>query len=374
MGKCFYCSSESVTISSKIGVCVKCLRKGLGLDKIRETHRSIRRKFGLTLQTPRFNNGIKCRVCGRGCSLLNGVYGYCSVRSIDRGVMKTTTSFNSIVGTYYYDPHPTNCVAFPVCPAITGKGYPKYALSRSGEKGYYNIAVFPGVCNLNCLYCQNWEFKLMTRESRPVLTMDKLVNAVNEWTTCICYFGGDPSPYSTFFIEASRKILYRAEEIGLKTFRICWETNGLWDENLFLKAIDLSLESGGIVKIDFKAWSYEVYEALTGAEPEHVDKIRKNIARVVERAGERGEPPLLVISTLLVPGYVDEYEIDAMTRFVSDLDSNTPYVFLAFHPEFELTDLPRTSRRHAEKAVEIARKNGLKNVYLGNQWLLSDLY
>lgn len=374
MGKCVICNRESNTISNRVNVCVDCLRKGYGLDIVEEIHRETRLKLGLTQTTPSNVGGVKCNVCGRGCLLIEGAMGYCSVRGLENGVLRTTTSQDSIIGLYYYDPHPTNCVAFPVCPAVRGLGYPKYALRRDGEYGYYNIAVFPGACSMNCLYCQNWEFRLMSRRRTPILTMEKLVSSVNHKTTCVCYFGGDPGPYITFLIEASRRMINRAKEIGLRVFRICWETNGLQNPVLFKKAVELSLETGGIVKVDFKAWSPEVYKALTGVEPSHVDLIKRNIIYVAEKTYERVEPPLLVVSTLLVPGYVDEYEVDCMTRFVAELNPEIPYVFLGFHPDFELMDLPRTSRKHVAKAVEIARRNGLKNVYVGNEWLLSDAY
>ena len=170
-------------------------------------------------------------------------------------------------------------------------------------------------------------------------------------------------------------MLEKARELGLKIFRICWETNGLWNQQLFKKAIEMSLETGGIVKIDFKAWSYEVYSALTGIdEKEHLELIKKNIALAAEYFSQRPDPPLLVVSTLLVPGYVDEYEIEHMTRYVAELDRDIPYIFLGFHPDYLLIDLPRTSINHAKKAVEIAKRNGLRNVYIENKWLLSTLY
>jgi len=78
-------------------------------------------------------------------------------------------------------------VAFPVCPAITGIGYPDYALSPWGEQGYYNIAVFYGGCNMDCLYCQNWEYREMIVNSKPVLSIESLVNAVNKKTSCVCF-------------------------------------------------------------------------------------------------------------------------------------------------------------------------------------------
>ncbi|MEM0002181.1 MAG: radical SAM protein [Desulfurococcaceae archaeon] len=372
MGKCLNCGISSSTISDVIGVCVNCLRKGI--RSTRDLHLESRTLFKLPIYIEQAE-GIHCSVCGRGCILRNERKGYCNYRMESKGIIKPSTGMNfDAIGFYYYDPHPTNCVASPVCPAATGRGYPEYALSTKGEYGYYNIAVFYGGCNLDCLYCQNWEYREMARNSNPRLSVDALVNAVSEKTTCVCYFGGDPGPFAPHALLASKKMRSKAKSIGLKVFRICWETNGLWNPSLLEEATKISLISGGIVKIDFKAWSPEVYKVLCDIEEKHVNIIRNNIKLVSKYMQKRKEPPLLVISTLLVPGYIDEYEIDQMTKFIAELNSEIPYVFLGFHPDYILTDLPTTSRKHAEKAVKIARENGLKHVYIENIFLLGDAY
>ncbi|WP_440059148.1 radical SAM protein [Thermogladius sp. 4427co] len=368
MGRCRYCGRTAVTVSDTIGACVDCIRSNReALARVLEVHSKIRGELGKP--TVELEEGVKCVICGRGCHL-GPTPGYCGIRYSLGGVVRSPIGPDEILGFYYYDPHPTNCVAVEVCPAAKGIGYPRYALKTDGEKGYYNIAVFVGACNLNCLYCQNWEHHLITVRKKPVLRVSDLVDSVNHKTTCVCFFGGDPSVFSTTLIQAARKMVERAKELGLKVFRVCWETNGLWNPMLLDKAVELSLETGGIVKIDFKAWSPEVYSALTGIRPELVELIRENIRRVAKRFNERKDPPLLVISTLLVPGYIDEYEIDNMTRFIADLNNEIPYVFLGFHPDFRLTDLPTTSWHHALKAVEIARRNGLKRVFVENTFLL----
>ncbi|MEM4718234.1 MAG: radical SAM protein [Desulfurococcaceae archaeon] len=371
MGKCGNCNLSAVTISNVIGLCVTCIRKGV--HPTRDIHVETRARF--QLEIPRGDSGLKCDVCGRGCIIEEGERGYCGYRIREKKTLKPSTgSFQHAVGLYYYDPHPTNCVAFPVCPAITGDGYPNYTLSPRGEHGYYNIAVFYGGCNLDCVYCQNWEYREMAYKAKPILSVETLVNAVNIKTTCVCYFGGDPGPFATHAILASKKMIDKAKSTGLSVFRVCWETNGLWNPILLSEAAKISLETGGIVKIDFKAWSPEIYKVLCGVEEKHVRLIRENIKLVSNYISARRKPPLLVISTLLVPGYIDEYEIDQITRYIASLSPEIPYVFLAFHPDYILLDLPTTSRRHAEKAVEIAKNNGLKNVYLGNVFLLRDTY
>jgi len=349
------------------------LRKGH--TPLEDPHRYSRERFKLPLVES--GEGIfKCSICGRECVISSREgRGYCAYRVVVSGSLAVSTGNpENAVALYYYDPHPTNCVALPVCPAATGLGYPEYALYPTGEHGYYNIAVFYGGCNLNCLYCQNWEYREMAVKVKPVLSIKSLVDAVNYRTTCVCYFGGDPGPFAPHALLASRKMIEKARSIGLGVFRVCWETNGLWNPVLLEKATLLSLETGGIVKIDFKAWSPEVYRALCGVEEKHVRLIRENIKLVARYFNKRSSPPLLVVSTLLVPGYVDEYEIDQATKFIAQINPEIPYIFLGFHPDFVLLDLPTTSRRHAEKAVEIARENGLKNVWVENVFLLGSAY
>lgn len=373
MGRCRYCGKSSILVSSVIGVCVDCVRKGY--LPVEELHKYSREKFKLPI-TRSSGEGFKCSICGRRCVIPTPEgKGYCAYRVVISGSPGLSTKNpENAIGFYYYDPHPTNCVALPVCPAATGLGYPSYALTPSGERGYYNIAVFYGGCNLDCLYCQNWEYREMAAKTKPVLSIENLVRAVNSKTTCVCYFGGDPGPFAPHAILASKRMIERAKSIGLGVFRVCWETNGLWNPILLEKATLLSLDTGGIVKVDFKAWSPEVYRVLCGVEEKHVELIRENIKLVARFFNKRSEPPLLVVSTLLVPGYIDEYEIEQATRFIAELNLEIPYIFLGFHPDYVLLDLPTTSRNHAEKAVKIARENGLKNVWVENVFLLGYAY
>ena len=370
MGECRVCGRSSPLISSRLGVCPDCLRQGRGGGLARALHKRVRESLGLPGEAPR--GPVKCPVCGRGCGLGEGLIGYCGVRTLsNRAVVHVVGSPDRVPGLYYYDPHPTNCVAGPVCPAATGIGYPEYALSPEGERGYLNIAVFYGGCNLDCLYCQNWEHKLMAVRGDRLLSIEDLVEAVNERTTCVCFFGGDPGPFATHALRAAEAMLERARELGLRVFRVCWETNGLWSPPLWRRAVRLSLETGGIVKVDMKAWNPHIFEALTGASPEHLKIIKENVAYAARLLKRRPEPPLLVVSTLMVPGYVGPEEVEGIACFLAGLDPDIPYVLLAFHPDHVLSDLPPTPREVAERAVGAAKRCGLRRVYVGNEWLLT---
>lgn len=373
--KCVLCGKQSILVSRELGVCSECLRKRPeeALPIVVEKHKRIRLEIGLPLEPPRDPSGMPCSICANNCRIPVGSRGYCGVIKNDNGVLKPVTgSFDKVPGLVYLDPHPTNCVADWVCPGATGRGYPKYAVSRHGpEIGYYNIAVFYGSCNFDCLFCQNWEYRRMAVEAKPLLSIVDLVHAVSPRTTCVCFFGGDPGPNMVHALKSVREMLDVAREKKLSVFRICWETNGFMSKNMLDKAVEYSLETGGIIKIDVKAWTPSIYKALTGHDGRVVFE---NVKRVAEKFDERPEVPLLVVSTLLVPGYVDEYEVEHIARFLAELNPNIPYRLLAFHPEYKMRDMPTTSKKHAYRALEAAKKAGLRNVSIGNWWLLSNTY
>ncbi|MGM0365951.1 MAG: hypothetical protein ACQEP5_05390 [Actinomycetota bacterium] len=60
--------------------------------------------------------------------------------------------------------------------------------------------------------------------------------------------------------------------------------------------------------------------------------------------GERTEPPLVIASTLLIPGYIDEEEIGKLSHFISLCNPDIPYKLLGFHPQLFLYALPPTSK------------------------------
>ena len=134
---------------------------------------------------------------------------------------------------------------------------------------------------------------------------------------------------------------------------------------------NLSLESGGCIKFDLKAWNEGIHYALCGVSNR---KTLENFKVLAELVSRRPEPPMLIASTLLVPGYVDEVEVAAIAAYLAELNPEIPYSLLAFYPHFHLHDLPTTSRTHALRCKEIAENAGLKRVNLGNLHLLGRDY
>jgi pyruvate formate lyase activating enzyme len=137
----------------------------------------------------------------------------------------------------------------------------------------------------------------------------------------------------------------------------------------FLKrAMELSLATGGCVKFDLKAYEEILHLALTGVTNK---RTLENLRLAAELSHGVEKPPPLIASTLLVPGYVDADEVGKIAAFIHALNPDIPYSLLAFHPSFEMMDIPYTSAEHAEAALEAARQAGLTRLHLGNRHLLS---
>jgi len=311
---------------------------------------------------PRAESGVTCRICINECSIPEGEVSYCGLRTNIDGKLRGVTATKANVS-WYYDRLPTNCVADWVCPGGTGAGYPDFAYRQGAEYGYKNLAVFYQACSFDCLFCQNWHYRKLT-SSKDLITASELAEAVDDNTACICFFGGDPTPQLPHAIQVSRLALKRSQG---RIFRICWETNGSMRPALLKQMVELSLDSGGCIKFDLKAYTEPIHIALCGVSN---NRTLNNFQLVAGYTKIRPSPPLLIASTLLIPGYIGKEEVGRIAAFISSLDPDIPYALLAFHPDFLMMDLPATSKQQAMECLEAARGAGLSRVRLGNIHLL----
>ncbi len=358
MGTCKHCGAASDEIAEVLSLCATCIRERPQdlRSQFDAIHAQTRRRFGLPGSPPSSARGVVCGLCQNACRIPRGGRGYCGLRRNENGHLTGGTSQEAAVS-WYHDPLPTNCVADWVC----GEG--SSATRRRRCRTRLNLAVFYEACTFNCLFCQNWHYRKRLRE-KPTHTADELVESVTGETACICYFGGDPTCQLPHALAVSTLAL---EENPNRTLRICWETNGSMDPALLEQMMDLSLHSGGCVKFDLKAASPSIHYALCG-----VDNTRtlENFAAAAKRIPERPQPPPLIASTLLVPGYIDAREVARIASFVAGLDPSIPYALLGFHGDFLMTDLPSTSWPQAQSCLAAARQAGLSNVRLGNLHIL----
>jgi pyruvate formate lyase activating enzyme len=307
-------------------------------------------------------------MCANDCRIGVGGKGFCGlVFNVAGHLVRMGGTPEKGVLQWYYDALPTNCVAWWFCPGCTGAGYPKYAYKKTAETEHSNLAVFYGACSYDCLYCQNWHYRSLASGLQPLMSAESLAEKADRHVSCICYFGGDPSVQMPHALKTSQIAIEKAAT-EKRILRICWETNGYWKKELALKAVELSLKSGGNIKFDLKAWNPNLNLALCGVSNEPTLKTFKLIGKKFVEM--RPKLSILSASTLLVPGYVDEEEVANIARFIAEVNPDIPYTLLAFYPQYMMTDLPTTSREQALQCANAAKKH-LNNVRIGNVNLLS---
>ncbi|MFW9993760.1 MAG: radical SAM protein [Candidatus Odinarchaeota archaeon] len=347
MATCRSCRTASRLISEKLGLCRDCaLKEELG--ELKAIHDTIREK----LQLGSGQGGLKkiCNYCLNECHPQEGSASFCGLKRVENGEVKSLTNSQHALLHAYKDRLPTNCCSSWFCPRGTNPP------PRS-----YNLAVFFYCCTFHCLFCQNHSH--WYPQPNNAVHVNEMVDWVkqDESIACVCYFGGTPEPHFPFALEFSRRI---AEEVP-REIPICFEWNGSGRRDLVLEAAKFSIESGGNIKFDLKAWSEPLHVALTG----HTNQITLDNFSAVANLDNSRNDPFLTATTLLVPGYVTREEVEQIAAFIAGHDPNIPYSLLVFHPGYLMRDLPVTPRQQALECYEIAKKH-LNQVHLGNVTLL----
>ncbi len=342
MKPCRKCHNQPA--ADALGICAHCLRESENPEFLMEQHAPARRRWGLPLRPPHRPNGLSCPLCANHCQLAPGEWGYCGMWRNLRGKLTCRAPAGSALAYYYLDPLPTNCCAAWFC--------------RGSRLRGYNLAVFFYGCNFDCLFCQNASHKNFA-EAGVVSEQELVEAALDSRVRCVCFFGGSPEPQLPFALRVARRI---AEKTHFQKM-ICWEWNGAGNLGLVRQAARISARTGGTVKFDLKAFHPNIGLALCGVPTEAV---RENFAHL---AREFPQPDLLTATTLLVPFYVDEQEVEPLAAFLAEINPNIPYSLLVFSPDYYLRDLPITPREQVERCYQAARRH-LKRVQVGNRHLL----
>lgn len=378
MGKCKFCGKTSPTISNILQVCRNCILNSkwqIMKPYLLNIHDQVRKAADLPSFPPKSsdnNTKMRCNLCINECILGEHDISYCGLRNIDNDRMGTlpipTKSQGYIHG--YLDANPTNCCNAWFCPAGSSHGYPEFSHQSSAEIGTFSYAAFLFGCSFNCLFCQNSSHKFFSKQN--LQSAEDLADKIskNEKITCICYFGGTPECQLPFTINLSELILNKIkkdDKYQQRKFRVCWEWNGSGNRTLIEKCMKIAIKTGGNIKFDLKSYHEQVNYALCGVTNARTLDNFKFLAE--KYFGTRKDLYEMSACTLLVPGYTNNEDVELIAQFVSDIDQSIPLSLLVFHPDYQMRDLPITSKKQALNCLKIAKKY-LENVHLGNQFLL----
>jgi pyruvate formate lyase activating enzyme len=274
---------------------------------------------------------IQCDLCPRDCRLHEGQRGLCFVRQRVSDAMVLTT----------YGRSSGFCID-PIEKKPLNHFYPGSSVFSFGTAG----------CNLACKFCQNWDIS----KSRE---MDRLMDAASpERIAEVALQAGCKSVAFTYndpviFAEYAMDAADACHALGVQTVAVTAGYIHAQPRREFYAKMDAA-------NVDLKGFSEDFYFKQTGA---HLAPVLDTLQYLKHETNCWFE-----ITTLLIPQHNDSSaELQAMTRWIADhLGRDVPLHFTAFHPDYKMTDVPRTPTHTLRRAREIALANGLHHVYTGN--------
>ncbi len=274
---------------------------------------------------------VRCALCSHRCRIAPTERGICGVRENREGRLYTLV----------YGP----VVAASVDPV---EKKPLYHLFPGSDS--YSIASVG--CNFRCTFCQNHEISQMPRDEgriagREMTPREVVDRAVDSASKSISYTYTEP----TVFFEFARDTGLLARKEGLKNIFV---TNGFMTQ----EALDAASGWLDAANVDLKSFRDEFYRRHCGA---RLDPVLETLRGMIKR-GVWVEVTTLVIPTL----NDDEAELRDIAAFIHSLGEEVPWHVSRFFPRYKSQDLSPTPVTTIDRALEIGREAGLKNVYSGN--------
>jgi pyruvate formate lyase activating enzyme len=282
------------------------------------------------LCSPLDHGAVLCYACGHRCKVLPGREGVCKVRFNDSGVLRVPWGYVAGLATDPIEKKPF----FHVLPGASALSF--------GMLG----------CDYHCGYCQNW-ISSQTLRDQEAMAGPEPVTA--ERIVSLAVDGGIPVLTSTYnepliTTEWAVEIFSLARRHGI---RCGYVSNG----NATPEVLEYLRPHISFFKIDLKSFRQKNYQQLGGSLQRVLDTIAALPAMGV----------WLEVVTLVVPGFNDSpEELGEIAGFLASVSPDIPWHVTAFHPDYRMTDPPRTSARTLVAAAEIGRRAGLRFVYAGN--------
>jgi pyruvate formate lyase activating enzyme len=273
---------------------------------------------------------VQCLLCPRECVISNGKRGFCRNRENRGGTLYTL-----VYGR----------------PAVVDIGPIEKAPLYHFIPGHFRLCLTCASCNLRCKHCQNWHLSQKSFEelNHYSYSPSEIVQqAKDHKLSSISFTYTEPTVYYEYLYDISSI----AKQMGMKTSIV---SNGYINREPFLKLLKVL----DVVKIDLKGFSEKFYEEVCSAT---LKPVLESLLTV------KKEKVWLEIVNLVIPTLNDDPEmIDDMCRWIKEnLGQDTPLHFTRFFPNYKLTHLSPTPVSALESAYEIAKKNGLRYVYIGN--------
>ncbi len=269
----------------------------------------------------------RCYLCYHFCKLKEGETGRCGVRFVKDGKLCTLTYGNvSAIESRPMEIKPF----FHFLPGKTAITFSTYS------------------CNLQCPWCQNWHIsKFIPKSYRPVSPKEIVDRAIYFGDIATCASFNEPTLLYEFLLDLFRI----ARDYGLYNTMV---SNG------YISPLPLrNLAKAGLnaINIDLKG-DEEVYRVYCKGEV-------KNVLKTIKTARDLNLH--LEIVCLLVTDVNDDEDcvrwmIESHLRYAGE---EVPIHFTRYFPAY-LFKNPPTPIERIERAIEMAKREGIEFVYIGN--------
>jgi len=317
-------------IASTVCFGIQFLDIGSLNDKLKEIRKAnlelLKAKYWTLLE----GKSVQCQLCPNYCVLADGKKGRCGARMNVDGTLYTIVYGRPVA--VHIDP-------------IEKKPFTHFLPGTS------SFSIATAGCNLGCVFCQNWQISQSRPEDAQAVVLppaEVISNAKANNCATIAYTYTEPTIFYEYMLDTARL----ARRSGVRNvMHTCGYINP--------KPLKELLQYMDAVNVDLKGFSEEYYVQMCSG---HLDPVLETI-KTVKRSGV-----WLEITNLVVPGKNDDPKmIGNMCAWIKEnVGADTPLYFSAFTPQYRLTGLPPTPVKTLEDAAELAKKEGLHYVYIGN--------
>lgn len=274
---------------------------------------------------------IQCDLCPRACRLEEGQRGLCFVRACEnKAIVLTTYGRSSGFGLDPIEKKPLHHFL------------PGTSVLSFGTAG----------CNLTCKFCQNWDISKsrdvnhLAAEASPKRIAEM---ARESGARSVAFTYNDPVIFHEYAIDVAQA----CRELGIYSVAVTAGYVMPEPRKEFYRYMDAA-------NVDLKGFTERFYHEVTSS---HLAPVLETLEYLKHET-----QVWLEITNLMIPDLNDSSEeIEAMTQWIfKKLGPDVPLHFSAFHPDWKMTDRPRTPASTLLRARDIALKNGLHHVYIGN--------
>ncbi len=276
------------------------------------------------------NLKVRCKLCPKECRVADSERGYCGVRENVKGIYQTLVYGRPC--SLHVDPIEKKPL-FHYMPGSTA-----FSLATAG-------------CNIECLFCQNWDISQFRPEQINMYDLSpqataELAKEANAKT--IAYTYSEPVIFYEYMLDTAKA----ASKLKVGSVMI---SNGFIQE----KPLRELLPHLTGVKIDFKGFTEKFYKETCHGELKPV----LDALKIIKKEGTWLELVILIIPTL---NDSSDENRDMAKWIVDNLGPDVPIHLTRYHPMYKITTIPSTPVKTLERLRKIALDAGLNYVYLGN--------